>query len=82
MLKSKGKAQVVSVIETIQKLEKVLIAMINGDAIGGGCVLAAACDLRVASEKTKLAIPSPRIDICISSKQIKTLVDLVGPSRP
>jgi len=56
--------------------------MINGDAIGGGCVLAAACDLRVASEKTKLAIPSPRIDICISSKQIKTLVDLVGPSRP
>jgi len=55
--------------------------MINGYAIGGGCEIATACDLRVASEKALIGITAARIGICISLENIKRLMDLVGASR-
>jgi enoyl-CoA hydratase len=65
----------------IQDIEKIVIAMINGYAIGGGCEIATACDLRVASEKASIGITAARIGICISLENIKRLMDLVGASR-
>jgi enoyl-CoA hydratase/carnithine racemase len=65
----------------VQDAEKVVIAMINGYAIGGGCELAMACDLRVAADSARIGITSAKIGICNSFENIKRLVDLVGPSR-
>jgi enoyl-CoA hydratase/carnithine racemase len=60
---------------------KVYIAMVNGFAIGGGCELAVACDLRVAVDTAKIGITSAKMGICISANDIQMLVGLVGPSR-
>jgi enoyl-CoA hydratase/carnithine racemase len=65
----------------VQDAEKVVIAMINGYAIGGGCELAMACDLRVAADSAQIGITSAKIGICNSFENIKRLVDLVGPSK-
>jgi enoyl-CoA hydratase/carnithine racemase len=65
----------------MEESEKVIIAMINGYAIGGGCELAMACDLRIAADSARIGITSAKIGICNSFENIKRLVDLVGPSK-
>lgn len=65
----------------VEDIEKVVIAMINGYAIGGGCELAMACDLRVAADSTQIGITSAKIGICNSFENIKRLLELVGPSK-
>ena len=65
----------------LTRARKVYIAMVNGFAIGGGCELAVACDLRVAVDTAKLGITSAKMGICISFNDIQLLVGLVGPSR-
>lgn len=45
------------VLAKIENMEKPVIAAINGYALGGGCELALACDIRIASEKAKLGQP-------------------------
>lgn len=61
--------------------EKPVIAAIDGDAVGGGCGLAIACDLRIASPRARLGITPARLGIVYSLFDTKLLVDLVGPSR-
>lgn len=61
--------------------EKPVIAAIDGDAIGGGCGLAIACDLRIASPKARLGITPAKLGIVYSLFDTKLLVDLVGPAR-
>ena len=45
------------VFAKVENIEKPVIAAINGFALGGGCELAMACDIRVASEKAKFGQP-------------------------
>jgi enoyl-CoA hydratase/carnithine racemase len=72
---------VASAMRVVEESEKVVIAMINGYAIGGGCELAMACDLRIAADSARIGITSAKIGICNSFENIKRLVDLVGPSK-
>ncbi|WP_176591495.1 enoyl-CoA hydratase/isomerase family protein [Sphingobium sp. EM0848] len=60
---------------------KPVIAAIDGDAIGGGCGLAIACDLRIASPRARLGITPAKLGIVYSLFDTKLLVDLVGPAR-
>lgn len=60
---------------------KPVIAAIDGDAIGGGCGLAIACDLRIASPAARLGITPAKLGIVYSLFDTKLLVDLVGPAR-
>ena len=72
---------VVLATRIIENVEKVVIAMINGYAIGGGCELAIACDMRIAADSVRIGITQAKIGICISIENVKQLVDLVGPSK-
>lgn len=60
---------------------KPVIAAIDGDCVGGGCGLAIACDLRIASPDARLGITPAKLGIVYSLFDTKLLVDLVGPAR-
>ena len=57
------------------------IAVVRGACTGGGCGLALACDLRLASPDAFFAIPPARLGIAYSLADTKRLQDLVGPAR-
>jgi enoyl-CoA hydratase/carnithine racemase len=57
------------------------IAVVRGACTGGGCGLALACDLRIASPEAFFAIPPARLGLAYSLADTKRLQDLVGPSR-
>jgi enoyl-CoA hydratase len=59
---------------------KPTIAMIEGYCIGGGLALALTCDLRVASEDARFAIPAAKLGLGYDYPGIQKLVGLVGPA--
>lgn len=67
------------VMSTIETMPKPVIAMLNGAALGGGCELAVACDLRIAADHARLGIPARRLGIVISSQDTKRLTAIAGP---
>ena len=52
-----------AVLDLIENLGKPVIACINGFALGGGCELALACTMRLASENAKLGQPEVKLGI-------------------
>jgi enoyl-CoA hydratase/carnithine racemase len=55
------------------------LAFIDGDCIGGGCGLALACDLRVATSRARFGITPAKLGLVYPLHDTKLLVDLVGP---
>ncbi len=60
---------------------KPVIASIEGDCVGGGCGLALACDLRVATSAARFGITPAKLGLVYSLHDTKLLVDLVGPAQ-
>lgn len=56
------------------------VAMINGACMGGGCLLAMACDLRYAAKPARFSIPISRLGIVLDDSNILRLISLVGPA--
>lgn len=59
---------------------KPTIAMIRGYCMGGGMAIAACCDLRIASDNSRFAIPAAKLGLGYRAGGVKALVDLVGPA--
>src|SRR5260221_5370201 len=67
-----------NVLNLIENLGKPVIACINGFAVGGGCEIALACTMRLASEKAKLGQPEVKLGIIPGYGGTQRLPRLVG----
>lgn len=56
------------------------LAFIDGDCVGGGCGLAIACDLRVATARARFGITPAKLGLVYPLHDTKLLIELVGPA--
>ncbi|MDH3301603.1 MAG: enoyl-CoA hydratase/isomerase family protein [Acidimicrobiia bacterium] len=67
-------------VEALERLGSVTIAALRGHCVGGGLVLAAGCDLRVAADDTRFSIPEVDLGIPLAWGGIPRLVREIGPA--
>lgn len=57
------------------------IAFVDGDCVGGGCAMAVACDLRIATARARFAITPAKLGLIYPLHDVKLLTDLIGPGQ-
>ena len=65
--------------EAIIEMTKPVIAAIEGSCFGGGCGLAMDCDMRIASQSARFAIPAAKLNIVYNLRDTRNLLALAGP---
>ncbi|MGZ5127238.1 MAG: enoyl-CoA hydratase, partial [Burkholderiales bacterium] len=66
--------------EVLRNCPKPTIAMIRGYCIGGGTGIAVNCDIRIAAEDARFAVPAAKLGLGYRFAGIKRLADIVGPA--
>lgn len=69
------------VFDAVEDLSKPVIAAIEGVALGGGCELAMACDIRVMSETARIGLPEVNLGVFGGSGGLIRTPKLIGLSR-
>lgn len=70
-----------SLFDQMERATKPIIGAVNGIAMGGGCDLALACDMRIASDRALIAHPGARLGIITGFCGTQKLPRLVGKNR-
>jgi enoyl-CoA hydratase/carnithine racemase len=73
---------IAEVLDRLERVAKPTLAQIEGVAVGAGCAIAAACDLRAATPESTFGIPIARtLGNCVTGTAFSRLVDLIGPGH-
>ena len=75
------RASVEEAMRALEDCPKPVLAIVAGFAMGGGCRLAVACDLRIAADNAQFGIPSAKLGYVISYECTRRLMALIGPGR-
>lgn len=74
-------AQIRRTFDTLAAIPRSVIAAVTGYALGGGCELACACDLRVVADTARLGQPEVLLGIIPGAGGTQRLTRLLGPAR-
>jgi len=69
------------VYSAVERFPKPLIAMVNGFCLGGGCEVAMACDIRIASDTAKFGQPETNLGLIPGGGGTQRLPRLVGQGK-
>ena len=65
----------------LARADRPTVAFVDGDCVGGGCGMALACDIRVATTRARFGITPAKLGLVYPLHDTKLLVDLVGPGQ-